>query len=193
MMGSNGTWIEYYSPLDLVMIGTTDDFSDMPRQFMLHIEIYQILASHGLNTPMAKVASSSMLLFMLCLVLLLVLPALWLIGALLGKRKMGAATPSIKWARCLVAGAFLVNLLMLALIGATFGDNMFQMLFGFSSQVRLLCIVSAILMGILALIMAVAAIRLWRRGEGKFIERSMFTSIVIITLLYSISMIALGM
>ncbi len=192
LMGSNGAWVEYYPPLDLVMVGTVDDFNNLPGQFMLHGEIYHILASNGLPTPMATTSSAPMLVYMVSLILLLLLLITWLIVALRGRRKGEALPGSIKWARWLAVGAFVANLIMTGLIGAAFGGNVFQTLFDFSPQVRKLFAATAYLMGAFTLAMAALAVQQWRRGEGKPLDRGIFTAITVVTLVYAISIGVLG-
>lgn len=196
-MGSNGAWIEYFPPQDLLMIGTTDDFSDMPGQFMLHGEISQLLAKHGLPTPMARLSSWPMLLMMICVVLTLLLDSIWLIKGLLGAlRRKGPPSPppdSLKLARWLTFAAFLATLALLALIANTFSENIFQMLFGFSPQVRNLFTIAALVSGAFTLAITVVAARLWRRSEGPIFDRSLLTALAILTLLYAFSLAALSL
>jgi D-alanyl-D-alanine carboxypeptidase len=193
MMGSNGTWVEYYPPLDLVMIGTIDDFSNMPGQFQLHIELYQILANHGLNTPMARIASLPMLLGIFGIASLMILGITWLSVAFLQKHKKEFVSALVKKARWLTVAAFLVNLVMMGVIGMTFGGNIFQMMFGFSSQVRNLFVITACLMAIFGLIMVILGVILWKNRDGKAIDRLVLTAIAMVTLVYAISLAALGL
>jgi CubicO group peptidase (beta-lactamase class C family) len=193
MMGSCGSWVEYYPPLDLTMVGTTDDCSNMPGQFQLHMQVFQVLASHGLPTPMAKLTSLPTTLAALSLACLMILAIVWLIAALLQRRRKDVVTPLVKWARWLTVAALLVNLVMFVLIGVTFGDNMFQMLFGFSSQIRSLLVITALLMGAFALVMAGLAVQLFRRGEGRRFDRWMLTTMAVAILVYAGSMGSLGL
>jgi hypothetical protein len=193
MMGSNGTWVEYFPPLDLVMIGTTNDFSNMPGQFMLHGEIYQVLASHGLITPMARLYGLPMLLVMLCMVLTLALYVIWLIVILRKKRMEEVVPGSVKLGRWLTFAAFLTNLLMMGLIGMTVSGNPFQMSFGFSPQVRMLFTITGLLMGGFSIVMLTLAAQLWQRREGRLFDRNMLTTIIVVTLTYAISMSVLGL
>lgn len=192
MMGSNGTWVEYYPALDLVMIGTSNDFSDMPKQFMLHTEIYQILANQGLDTPMAKLSSLPMTLVILCMILLFALPAMWLVAVLIERRKGVTRARIVRAVRWLTTAAFLANLVMITLVGVVFGENQFQMLFGFSVQVRTLFTITALLMGTYTIVMAIYAVKIWRRKEGTPFEWVMISAMMLVALVYAISIAMLG-
>ena len=121
-----------------LIINVIDDFSNIPGQFRLRGKIYRILADNGLNTPMARLFSLPMLLAMLCLLCHLILAVIWLITALFQRRKKEIVTNSVKWARRLTVVAVLVNMIMIVFTGMTFGQNIFQMLFGFSIEVKYL-------------------------------------------------------
>jgi hypothetical protein len=193
MMGSNGTWVDYYPPLDLVMVGTVDDFSNIPGQFRLRGRIYQILANQGLVTPMARLFSLPMLLVMSFLLCHLILAVIWLIAALFQRRKKVTVVSLVKWAHRLTVVAVVANLVMMAYIGMTFGQNIFQMLFGFSTEVRHLFAITAFLIGLLALAMATFSVQLWRRKEVRPFDRKILTAMVAFTLAYAISMGVLGL
>lgn len=197
MMGSNGTWVEYFPPLDLVMIGTIDDFGNPPTQFQLYLKLWHTLARHGLPTPMARLTSLPSLLAVGSGVLLFV-PVLavlgtWFFGAF--RRKSTATAPEVpvKLAHWLTLALFFVHLGMLVWIGFAFSANIFQMLFGFSPQVRGIFAVTAILMGGFALILLAVTVQLWRRDESELRERSLFTAIAILTLVYAVATSAVGL
>ena len=191
MMGSNGTWVEYYPPMDLVMIGTLDDFSNMPGQFMLHGQVYQILADHGLRTPMARLSSPAMLVAILSLVLIMVLALGWLVIARRGRRKGLTVPATVRQAHWVTFATLVGNLVLMVLTGVTFGGNFFQTLFGFSPAVRSLFVVTAVLMGGMAVAMTSFAIRLWRRREGRPADRWLLSVIATLTLAYALAMGAL--
>ncbi len=188
MMGSNGSWVEYYPPLDLITAGTANDFSNLPGQFMLHAQVYQILARQGLPTPMTLLSSQSLLLVMLSLMLFVVLLLVWLVVALRQRAKKVALPRSVRWARWLAAASFLANIGLFVLIGMAIGPNPFQMLFGFSPQVRLLFALTALLMVIFALLMSLLALRLHRRQEGTPFDRSALVALAAVTLVYALGM-----
>ncbi|MBN2085489.1 MAG: beta-lactamase family protein [Anaerolineales bacterium] len=188
MMGSNGTWAEYFPAQDLFAIGTTDDLSDMPKQFMLHMDAFQILAACGLPTPMAATANPAMLGLAVCILLLLVLPVIWLARALWRRFGKSSGVATNKPIHILVGALWLANLLTLVITGIVFGENIFQMLFGFSPDVRLVLGAAAVLMAILALGMGSAAVLLWRQKEESHGDRWLAAVLFIITLSYVLSL-----
>ncbi len=192
MMGSNGTWAEYYAPLDLVMIGTTDDFSNMPSQFRLHMSLYAVLARHGLNTPMAKTAGLPMLGWIGGLLLIAILDLVWFSASISARRRRLAVPQSVRLARWLAAAAFLSNLVLLILVGMTFGGNLFQMLFGFTPQVRAWLLVVSGVMGLFIVLMLINGIRIWRHISGTRLDRALLTAILLASLIYALSVFALG-
>jgi D-alanyl-D-alanine carboxypeptidase len=192
MMGSTGTWAEYYPPLDLVTIGTVDDADNLPGEFMLHIELYALLAAHGLDTPMAKMSSLPMLLALLCLALLAPLSLSWLIVAVVERLRKDFVAHPVRLARWLATGVLLANLLTIALTVMALGENQFQMLFGFSPQLRQLFTGSALLTGTLALgLIALAAVE-WRRREGRRLQRFLLWATATVASLSSASFAMLG-
>ncbi len=188
MLGSNGSWVEYYPPLDMVMAGTIDDFSNMPGQFMLHIQLAQILAKYGLRTPMARFASPPMQIGMLAFTLALLAGLVWLIAVWSYRRRGLEVSAALKGARRRALLGTLLNLGLLVLVGYTFGQNIFQMLFGFTPQVRLVIGIAAVIAGLAGLVMAPSAVRLVRRKEGRRLERWLYASLTGLTLLYALSM-----
>ena len=188
MLGSNGSWVEYYPPLDLVMAGTVDDFNNMPGQFMLHIQLAQVLVRHGLRTPMARFASLPMQVGMLTFVLVLLAGCVWLVAGRVHKRKQIALSATEKKARRLTLVGTLLNTLLLVTIGVTFSQNIFQMLFGFTLQVRLAIAVAAIVAGLIGLVMALTANKLLRQKESRPLVRILYTTITLLTLVYAVSM-----
>lgn len=193
MMGSNGSWAEYYPPLDLVMVGTTNDFNNMPRQFMLHISICQALAQHGLSTPMAKIAGLPMTITGLCMIVLCLLVIIGFVAWVAEWRKKAIVPPAVKWVRLLVSIIMLVNLAAFTVIGTTFTTNPFQMLFGFDPGMRSVLVGAAILSGVLGVSMLFLIGRLWLRKEGKFSERFALTLFVIVSLACAVSLGLLGL
>jgi D-alanyl-D-alanine carboxypeptidase len=188
MMGSNGTWAEYFPAQDLFAIGTTDDLSDMPKQFMLHIQAFQILAASGLPTPMAATASPAMPGLAVCVLLLLVLPVIWLARALWRRFRKSSGVAMDKSIHILVSAIGLAHLLTLIITGIVFGENIFQILFGFAPDVRLVLCVTAVLMAILALGMGLATVLLWRHKEGSRGDRWLAAVLFVITLSYAVSL-----
>ena len=187
MMGSNGTWVEYFPASDLVMIGTTDDLSNMPGQFMVHMQAFQILAANGLPTPMAAVASPATLVLAVCVLLLLVLPVIWLVRALWGRLRK-RTTASAGWSVPILIGTvWFVNLLTLTAAGMAFGENIFQMLFGLAPDVRLVLSIAAVLMAILALGLGFSTILLWRHGKGSRGDRWLAAALSLVALMYVLS------
>jgi heme A synthase len=141
---------------------------------------------------MAKLTGLPVLLTLLSLVCFSILAVVWLTAALIQRRRKDVPTALVQRARWLTVATFLLNLVMLVLVSATFGDNMFQMLFGLSPQVRSLLLVNALVMGILALVMGVLAVQLHRRKEGKRIDRSVLASMAVLIVIYAGSMAALA-
>ncbi len=191
MMGSNGTWAEYFPAQDLFAIGTTDDLSDMPKQFTLHMQAFQILAASGLPMPMAAATSPAMLGLAVCVLLLLVLPVIWLARALWRRFRKSSGVAMDKSVHILVGAIGLANLLSLIITGIVFGENIFQILFGFTPEVRLILSVTAVLTAILALGMGLATVSLWRQKEGSRGERWLAAVLFVITLSYALSVVML--
>ncbi len=187
MMGSNGSWVNYYPPLDLITLGSVNDFSNLPGQFQLHAQVYQILANQGLRTPMTLLSSPYMLLVMLSSVIWSVLLLVWLIVALFRRTKNSPNPISVKSTRWLAIGAFLANLMLFVLVGMTIGGNPFEMLFGFSPHIRLIFALSALLIGLLALLLLLLVVRLIRRGAISRFDRSFALAISAVMLLSAFS------
>jgi D-alanyl-D-alanine carboxypeptidase len=191
LMGSNGTWAEYFPPADLVMIGTTDDLSDMPRQFMVHMQAFQILAASGLPTPMAAVASPATLVLAACAFLLLVLPVVWLARGLWRRLRKSAAATMGRSVQILIGAVWFANLATMMAAGMAFGENMFQMLFGLAPDVRLVLRIAAVGMGILALGLVFSTVNLWRNRQGSRGDRwlAAVLSIVAFSFVLSVSIL----
>ena len=88
----------------------------------------------------------------------------------------------------LVGAIGLAHLLTLIITGIVFGENIFQMLFGFAPEVRLVLCVTAVIMSILALGMGLATVLLWRQNEGSRGDRWLAAVFFVITLSYAVSL-----
>jgi D-alanyl-D-alanine carboxypeptidase len=192
MMGSTGTWAEYYPPLDLVTVGTVDDADNLPGEFMLHIQLYGVLAQHGLSTPMAAQSGLPMLLLVTTVALLSLLSLVWLIVAIIGRFRGAPVAGSIRLARWLAAGVALANLVTVALAGAALGENQFQMLFGFSPEVRRLLMADGLVVGALGLGLVVLAVGESRRRHAGRLEQVILSGIAVLAPLCAISLTALA-
>jgi D-alanyl-D-alanine carboxypeptidase len=192
MMGSNGTWVEYYPPEDLVMIGTVDDFSNVPGQVRLHIQLYGVLAQHGLSTPMATFTSAPMTVFQISVILLILLSLILLIAALFRRRGGEPPAASVRWMRRLTAAGLAAVLVLMVMIGLSLGEDSFQMMFDFSPEVRTLFGVAAAVMGLFGIAMAVFAGRKWVRKEGRPFDRGLAAAVAILMLVCAVSIGALA-
>jgi D-alanyl-D-alanine carboxypeptidase len=188
MMGSNGAWAEYFPAQDLFAIGTTDDLSDMPKQFMLHIQAFHILAASGLPTPMAVAAGPALPVLAVCVLLLLVIPLVWLARASWRRRRKSPGVSVDKSIHILVGAIGLAHLLTLISTGVVFGENIFQILFGFAPDFRFVLSGTAVLMAILALGMGLATVLLRGRKEGSRGDRWLAAVLFVVTLSYAASL-----
>jgi hypothetical protein len=192
MMGSNGTWVEYYPPEDLVMIGTVDDFSNVPGQVRLHIQLSGVLAQHGLVTPMATFTSAPMTVFQISVILLIVLSLILLIAALFRRRGGVPPAASVRWMRRLTAAGLAATLGLMGMIGVSVGGDMFQMMFDFSPEVRRLFVASTVVMGLFGIALAVFAGREWVNKEGRPLDRGLAAAVAVLMLVCAVSIGALG-
>jgi nitrate reductase gamma subunit len=141
------------------------------------------------SLPSLLAVGSGVLLFVPVLAVL----GTWLLEKFRKKSMVTNPEVRVKLARWLNLALFLVHLGMLVWIGFAFSANIFQMLFGFSPQVRGIFAVTAILMGGFALILLAVTVQLWRRGESELRERSFFTAIVILALAYAVTIGVVGL